>query len=331
MDSLISIIVPIYNVEKYVDECIESIVNQVYSNIEIILVDDGSPDNCPMICDSWAKKDKRIKVIHKQNGGLSDARNAGLDHAIGQYIVFVDSDDYIDKEMLLVLYETMIKSNSDIVMCNKATVTTKEITFAENDGGILSYSGDEILDNFLYHKNSFCSGIWNKLFRRELFEGVRFPKGLTTEDYYVYSFVYSRATKFTHIKRVLYYYRVRKGSILHSELNEQSFHKIEIADMVYENLNNINCENRRGMNYFKMQAYHDVLNALIKRSAPKKIIKEYARKLRKFYFSIITDAKVSIDFKMKYTIFCCFPLKYTSFKNKFLKQSYEKEQEGWFE
>ena len=104
MGELISVIIPIYNVEAYLDECIASVIAQTYSNLEIILVDDGSPDNCPQMCDEWAAKDSRIRVIHKENGGLSDARNAGIDIATGEYIAFVDSDDWIVPEM----YEKML-------------------------------------------------------------------------------------------------------------------------------------------------------------------------------------------------------------------------------
>lgn len=118
MDKLISVIVPIYNVEKYLTKCIESIINQTYENLEIILVDDGSPDNCPIICDEYAKRDSRVKVIHKKNGGLSDARNAGLDIATGEYIMFIDSDDFVEIDMMESMMNNMIDNNVDLVVCN---------------------------------------------------------------------------------------------------------------------------------------------------------------------------------------------------------------------
>ena len=113
----ISVIIPVYKVEEYISRCIKSVVDQTYSNLEIILVDDGSPDNCPAICDKWAEKDSRIKVIHKKNGGLSDARNAGMQIASGEFIGFVDSDDWISKEMYQLLYENMKENESDISAC----------------------------------------------------------------------------------------------------------------------------------------------------------------------------------------------------------------------
>ena len=114
---LISVIVPIYNVEKYLDRCVDSIINQTYKNLEIILVDDGSPDNCPQMCDDYAKKDSRIKVVHKENGGLSDARNVGMEVATGEYVSFIDSDDYISLDFYETLLETIVDNDSDIVEC----------------------------------------------------------------------------------------------------------------------------------------------------------------------------------------------------------------------
>ena len=118
MQPLISVIVPIYNVEKYLDRCVGSIINQTYKNLEIILVDDGSPDNCPQMCDDYAKKDSRIKVVHKENGGLSDARNAGMKVATGEYVSFIDSDDYISLDFYETLLETIVDNDSDIVECS---------------------------------------------------------------------------------------------------------------------------------------------------------------------------------------------------------------------
>ena len=118
MYSLLSVIVPIYNVEDYLNRCVDSIINQTYKNLEIILVDDGSPDNCPQMCDDYAKKDSRIRVVHKENGGLSDARNAGMKVATGEYVSFIDSDDYISLDFYETLFQTMVDNDSDIVECS---------------------------------------------------------------------------------------------------------------------------------------------------------------------------------------------------------------------
>ena len=126
-EELISIIVPVYKVEKYLDKCINSIVSQTYKNLEVILVDDGSPDSCGKMCDEWTKKDTRIKVIHKENGGLSDARNFGLDCAKGKYIQFVDSDDYIEKDMIEFLYKNLKENNADISICSNYMVDEENV------------------------------------------------------------------------------------------------------------------------------------------------------------------------------------------------------------
>ena len=124
MCDLISVIVPVYKAEKYLDKCVQSIVNQTYKNLEIILVDDGSPDNCPQMCDEWAKKDSRIKVIHKENGGVSSARNAALDICLGEYAAFADSDDFIEENMLESMMKTAEKAKAEVVVCG--------FTFEEN-------------------------------------------------------------------------------------------------------------------------------------------------------------------------------------------------------
>ncbi|MBR1540013.1 MAG: glycosyltransferase [Clostridia bacterium] len=126
-EELISIIVPVYKVEKYLDKCINSIVSQTYKNLEVILVDDGSPDSCGKMCDEWTQKDTRIKVIHKENGGLSDARNFGLDCAKGKYIQFVDSDDYIEKDMIEFLYKNLKENNADISICSNYMVDEENV------------------------------------------------------------------------------------------------------------------------------------------------------------------------------------------------------------
>ena len=174
MKDLISIIVPIYKVEKHLKKCIKSIVEQSYTNLEIILVDDGSPDNCGKICDEYAKKDCRIKVIHKKNGGLSDARNCGIDKSSGKYLMFVDSDDYIDKNICEKLINASKEYDCDIVMCNIYRVVNNKI-YIEKE--ISALSKNEVLDGITVMKEFFKNFSidlyvsWNKLYKRELFFG----------------------------------------------------------------------------------------------------------------------------------------------------------------
>lgn len=222
---LVSIIVPIYRVEQYLRQCVDSIVNQTYTNLEIILVDDGSPDNCPQICNEYAAKDRRIVVIHKDNGGLSDARNAGLDICKGEYILFVDSDDIIDLNAI----KSMIDFSDDY-----SIIITKEDIFIGDDSRYISKkticspnqyvrrSGDDLLQDLCVDGPIYLRSVWGKLFKRSLFQDIRFPKGKLYEDMYVNYLLYFKALNAVIINAPLYFYRQRSGSIT-NETSESTF------------------------------------------------------------------------------------------------------------
>ena len=183
---LISIIVPVYKVEKYLDKCVDSIVHQTYTNLEIILVDDGSPDNCPAMCDKWAEKDSRIRVIHKKNGGLSSARNAGLDIASGEFFGFVDSDDYILPEMYATLLTLITENDAGLSICCFEEVDERgEILpdHLDTTGTFIDevLTGEEVLRKCLTVNWRYVVA-WNKLYRASVFRGVRFPEGRFHED-----------------------------------------------------------------------------------------------------------------------------------------------------
>ena len=189
---LLSIIVPVYKAEKHLDRCVESILSQTYGNIELVLVDDGSPDACPAMCDAWAEKDGRIKVIHKPNGGLSSARNAGLDACTGDYIGFVDSDDWIEPDMYEYLLNIGMKNNADVSRCEFVIeAENSDITVdSQNDSELRVLSGDELIIELV--NGGYNEGVmWNKLYKRRLFNSVRFKEGITIEDclanYYIYT------------------------------------------------------------------------------------------------------------------------------------------------
>lgn len=217
-EELISVIVPVYNVEKYLSKCIESLQNQTYKNLEIILVDDGATDDSGKICDEYAKKDNRIKVIHKKNGGLSDARNVGINSANGNYIQFIDSDDYIDLDMIELLYNNVKKYNADISMCSHYILTEEECT-AEGTNELSVYSRVEVLKEILLDEK-VRSYAWNKLFAKKLFDEIRFPKGKVFEDILTIPKLFEKAEKVVLDDVSKYYYRQRKGSILHVQTKE---------------------------------------------------------------------------------------------------------------
>lgn len=214
---LISVIVPIYKVEKYLDRCINSIVNQTYRNLEIILVDDGSPDKCPLMCDEWQKKDERIKVIHKENGGLSSARNAGLDIATGEYIAFVDSDDYILPDMYEYLYRLIDENDADFSMCEFMYADEKGLAIDDNsdteDEKIDVLSGDEALEEFVMRNWHYVLA-WNKLYRKHIFRNLRFPEGKLHEDDFIAHIIIYQCIRIAYTTRKYYMYTQRDDSIM---------------------------------------------------------------------------------------------------------------------
>ncbi len=207
-NELISVIVPVYKVEEYLELCLDSIISQTYTNLEIILVDDGSPDNCGKICDEYAEKDPRIKVIHQENGGLSAARNAGLDIATGDYIGFVDSDDYIESNY----YEELIKSiknyNSEQAICGvrKFELESRAIFY-----GNKCLSKDDYLKELL--KEDVASYTWNKLYKKELFDGIMFPVGELFEDIKTLHLLGEKTNYVSFTDKSFYNYRIRENSI----------------------------------------------------------------------------------------------------------------------
>ena len=216
MSALISVIIPIYKVETYLDECIASVVSQTYRNLEIILVDDGSPDNCPRMCDEWANMDNRVRVIHKTNGGLSDARNAGIDVAKGEYIAFVDSDDYIKPDMIEMLYAALGKEGADIAACGILSCEGKK----ETAWGCSSFVGNsEQILAMLYNDASYPVAAWNKLYRRSCWNELRFPLDKTCEDAFTTYLLIHNANRIVTIPETLYCYRIRCGSIMTSSFS----------------------------------------------------------------------------------------------------------------
>lgn len=219
----ISVIVPIYNVEKYLDRCIASVCAQSYQNLEIILVDDGSPDGCGKICDSWEKKDTRIKVVHQINGGLSKARNAGLEVAGGDYIGFVDSDDYIHPQMYETLVTTSKETGCQVVMCPYQAVDEegKDVQQIKENLTPGVYSFEKLLTN-MYRNSQFegtCASVCNKLFSRELLKQLRFKEGIGHEDEAFMNDYMVKTEQIAVIEPPLYFYVQRQGSIMHSEFS----------------------------------------------------------------------------------------------------------------
>jgi glycosyltransferase involved in cell wall biosynthesis len=230
METAISIIVPVYNLEKYLPRCIDSILHQTFKHFELILINDGSTDNSGEICNVYAKKDKRIIVLHKENGGVAAARNAGLDIARGKYIGFVDNDDFIHPFMLEILYKKACQHASDITVCDFLKVEENEkIDFSKRPivEQIQYFTNIEALHQLYTERNLTFVCPWNKLYRRELFEGLRYKEGFISDDETVAHHLLFRSNKITYLTTPLYYYVQRENS-----QSNQAIH-IQKIDMVY--------------------------------------------------------------------------------------------------
>jgi glycosyltransferase involved in cell wall biosynthesis len=225
MKPLISIIVPVYKVEKYLYKCVDSILNQTYDNLEIILIDDASPDNCPIICDNYAKMDNRIIVIHKENGGVSSARNEGLDIATGQYVTFIDSDDSVEPEMIQFLYDTIQQSGSDIVSCGVITeYENGQIRKKSKEFDEITLTVEKALDFYGYY---FRNEVYGKLYSRKLFYGsgrkIRFDEDIFIgEDLLFFCQCALHCIKITYSSPHYYHYLYRDGGAMRSEFNKKS-------------------------------------------------------------------------------------------------------------
>lgn len=226
MKAKVSIIVPIYNVERYINRCIDSIINQTYKNIEIILVDDESPDNCGKICDNYAKKNEKIKTYHKKNGGLSDARNYGLKFATGKYIAYVDSDDWIEPNMIEILVNNLEKSQADIAMCGTKVVNEDSIFYNK------WYDEDKILNKnegltALLENRIITSHAWNKIYKKEIIQKVPWPKGRLYEDIHIMHKIFKLCKKIAISKEYLYNYYQRDNSICNNKILLNEFEYVD--------------------------------------------------------------------------------------------------------
>lgn len=230
----VSIIVPVYKVEKFLERCVESIIKQTYQNIEIILIDDESPDECPKMCDQYEIKDNRIKVIHKKNGGLSDARNAGLDIASGEYIAFVDSDDWIESDFIETLYMNAEREKADISVVGYQLIW--------EDGRIRRFSRDEEYYVFdrenaireLLKQQKFQCMVCQKMYRKQIFETIRFPVGKIYEDVAIGLSTFLKAERVVVSGKVKYNYFQRSDSIVNAKFDKRKLFFLECCNKIID-------------------------------------------------------------------------------------------------
>lgn len=317
MKDLVSVVVPIYNVEKYLRKCIETIVNQTYNNIEIILVNDGSTDNCLQICNDFKQKDKRIKVINKENGGLSDARNTGLKNAHGKYICFIDSDDYVHENYVEELYGTIIENNAQIAVCNFEKVDEKNKFISKRNIADQIISGKKVIERF-NDKDFKPAAIvaWNKMYDINLFKNIIYPVGKIHEDEFTTYKLFYISKKVAITSKALYYYRVVPTSIINRKFNIKRLDLLDALDerveFFRENKEKKLCEQAL-IEYQKWMLAH-WQNCKIYLNDSKKIRKDLFKKYRNHYGEIILSKECLVADKIKFTIAYIHPTFYYNIK-----------------
>lgn len=322
---LISVIIPVYKVEKYLEQCVESVRQQTYSNIEIILVDDGSPDKCGKICDEYACKDKRIKAIHQNNMGLSVARNTGVEYSKGEYLVFIDSDDYIHPKLLEISYREAKKYNCDLVVYNYKKI--KENTDYNEKNMIINekynieiYDNLEGISQLFNDKYGEFNAAWSKLYKRHIFDKVKFPEGKIYEDALLAHEILYNSYKIVYIPLKLYYYRNRKDSIVNSNFSFKNLDFVEscyIAMSFYNNLRvldiNIKYKSQEKYVYYFFKYYYKSKYELINwKSETQKMKKDFLKSLKILFFSPVFSKKE----KLSWIIFLLTPKIYDLYFDK---------------
>lgn len=231
MIDLISVIVPVFNVEKYIRPCIDSIIKQTYQNLDIILVDDGSSDNCGKICDEYMALDQRVQVIHQKNCGPSAARNTGINMVKGEYFIFVDADDVIKSNMIEVMHNVAIKQMVDLVICDYVEIQDSDDVFSfiphtSQTNNTKIWNRYELLDQLISGTPLWGPGIvvvWNKLYKTDKFKNIQFEKGISFEDEYYMNLIYFNSERTIHIDDVLYFYRQRPLSLMRNFEKKSTF------------------------------------------------------------------------------------------------------------
>lgn len=232
-DELVSVIIPVYNVYDYLNECVQALINQSYKNLDIILVDDGSTDDSGLLCDEIKRQDERIQVVHKKNGGLSSARNVGIELAKGNIISFIDSDDYPRSTMIQKLIECMDKYDADIVCCDYSSDNVKQ----KNQETVDQYTSTEAI-TLLLDNGGFRCFAWNKLYKKELFFGVEYPEGELFEDIKTTYTLFKKAKKICYLRDDLYYYRLRESSITSAKFTHRNRDLVKAIDTLVNDAKN---------------------------------------------------------------------------------------------
>ena len=288
---LVSVIIPVYNVEDYIEKCISSVINQTYNNMEIILVDDGSKDNSGNICEKYSKSDKRIKVIHKKNGGISDARNIGIKNASGIYITFIDSDDFVDNSYVELLYDTIEYYDADISIASHRVLYKKKCLNKSN-GEKFCAESKEILEKILYDDGIDISA-WGKMYKKELFEKIKFPSNMLYEDAATTYKLVDLSEKIAVNSQPVYNYVIRNNSISNCEFNEKKLDLIKATKEMTDFVKSKYPELEKACNRRLIYAYLSTLTQLAKaNNKNKKIEKELMDYIKENKKVVLKDKRI---------------------------------------
>ena len=312
---LVSVIVPIYNVQNYLQKCIDSIKAQTYKNLEIILVDDGSPDGCGEICERNKKLDSRIKVVHKENGGLSDARNAGMCIATGSYYVFIDSDDFIHKSMIEELVKAVSETGADIAVCNFKNVSEDDSIDTDKElscGPYKIFSQDE--DKLRAFYGDTCTQFtvaWNKIYPASFFKDIEYPKGKVHEDEFTTYKLLEQSSKVAYIDTPLYYYVSRQSSIMGEKFGKARLYRL---DAILERMDYYLAQKRYKWyekNLFLYRIFLVKYSKAIKRqNMDESMLEYYFKAYRSSVFNNIFKTDIRLDKKLGYIYLALFPGQY---------------------
>lgn len=297
-NELLSVIVPVYNSERFLDLCLTSILNQSYVNFEVILVNDGSTDDSENICLKFCNLDSRFKYFKKENAGASSARNFGLDHCQGDYISFIDSDDYIELDMFDKMINAMMKFDCDIVICGRYKDYDKKIKKVNCSNHIKQYSVNKSICNMMANMKMDFSPC-DKLYRRNLWKDIYFPIGVTGEDMLVLPKVFEKAKKIIHIGLPLYHYRYNSNSVTTSSFNEHTFDSkkaIEYFSSIYHNGSLF--ERLSLQSFITIQYNYYLQKSYTYEGTNDELFKEYIDYLKKHIFQIIMNPRIKSKTKM---------------------------------
>lgn len=305
MSDLVSIIIPVYNAEVYLQRCVTSLLRQTYKQIEIILVDDGSPDNSGTICDEYAKIDKRVRVIHKANGGAATARNKGLDEARGKYICFVDADDYVSCEYIETLYNLLVENNADIAQCDYLLTFKGDSQMPQEKKIISNYTAIEMLKLFQI-ENDFRIKIvvvWNKIYKREIFDDIRFPEGIIYEDEAIIPKILFKAKRITDTTEKLCAYFMSENSVMRSGF---SLKRLDYLSALQERISFYEKVELGEFYYCDLQKYIASASSLYTKVSDKGIRKLLKKRIREYY-RIFMKSTCSAKTKLRYSLYVIYP------------------------